>query len=160
VLLLARLGLRAGEVANLEITDIDWRNGRLAVRGKSRRAEWLPLTQEVGDAIVAYLERARPRLRTARLFVSEAAPLRPLTRITVKCIVKRTLVRAGIESAHKGAHVLRHSAATAMLRNGVSLPGVCAVLRHTSPQMTMHYAKVDFALLSEITQPWAGRLPC
>jgi len=152
--------LRAGEVANLEITDIDWRNGRFAVRGKSRRAEWLPLTQEVGDAIVTYLERARPRLRTARLFVSESAPLRPLTRITVKCIVKRTLARAGIESAHKGAHVLRHSAATAMLRNGVSLPGVCAVLRHTSPQMTMHYAKVDFTLLSEIAQPWAGRLPC
>ena len=71
VLLLARLGLRAGEVANLEITDIDWRNGRLAVCGKSRRAEWLPLTQEVGDAIVAYLKRARPRLRTARLFVIE-----------------------------------------------------------------------------------------
>ena len=160
VLLLARLGLRAGEVANLEITDIDWRNGRLAVCGKSRRAEWLPLTQEVGDAIVAYLERARPRLRTARLFVTESAPLRPLTRTTVKCIVKRTLVRAGIESAHKGAHVLRHSAATAMLWHGVSLRGVCAVLRHTSPQMTMHYAKVDFALLSEIAQPWVGRLPC
>jgi site-specific recombinase XerD len=160
VLLLARLGLRAGEVANLEITDIDWRNGRLAVTGKSKRAEWLPLTREVGEAIVAYLERARPRLRTPRLFLTESAPLRPLTRIAVKCIVKRTLVRAGIESAHKGAHVLRHSAATAMLRHGVSLPGVCAVLRHTSPQMTMHYAKVDFALLLEIAQPWPGRLPC
>jgi len=160
VLLLARLGLRASEVANLKITDIDWRNGRLAVCGKSKRAEWLPLTQEVGDAIVAYLERGRPRLQTSRLFLTESAPLRPLTRTTVKCIVKRTLLRAGIESAHKGAHVLRHSAATAMLRHGVSLPGVCAVLRHTSPQMTMHYAKVDFALLSEIAQPWAGRLPC
>jgi integrase/recombinase XerD len=160
VLLLARLGLRAGEVANLEITDIDWRNGRLAVCGKSKRAEWLPLTQEVGDAIVGYLARARPRLRTPRLFLTECAPLGPLTRTTVKCIVKRTLLRAGIESAHKGAHVLRHSAATAMLRHGVSLPGVCVVLRHTSPQMTMHYAKVDFALLSEIAQPWAGRLPC
>jgi integrase/recombinase XerD len=150
----------AGEVANLKITDIDWRNGRLAVSGKSRRGEWLPLTQEVGDAIVAYLEWARPCLRTPRLFLTESAPLRPLTRGTVKCIVKRTLVRAGIESPHKGAHVLRHSAATAMLRHGVSLPGVCAVLRHTSPQMTMHYAKVDFALLSEIAQPWVGRLPC
>jgi integrase/recombinase XerD len=160
VLLLARLGLRASEVANLEITDIDWRNGRLAVCGKSKRAEWLPLTREVGDAIVTYLERARPRLRTPRLFLTESAPLRPLTRIAVKCIVKRTLVRAGIESPYKGAHVLRHSAATAMLRHGVSLPGVCAVLRHTSPQMTMHYAKVDFALLSEIAQPWPGRLPC
>ena len=160
VLLLARLGLRASEVANLEIKDIDWRNGRLAVCGKSKRAEWLPLTREVGDAIVTYLERARPRLRTPRLFITESAPLRPLTRIAVKCIVKRTLVRAGIESPYKGAHVLRHSAATAMLRHGVSLPGVCAVLRHTSPQMTMHYAKVDFALLSEIAQPWPGRLPC
>jgi site-specific recombinase XerD len=70
------------------------------------------------------------------------------------------LDRAGIESAHKGAHVLRHSAATAMLRYGVSLPGICAVLRHISPQMTMHYAKIDFALLSEIVQPWVGRLPC
>jgi len=160
VLLLARLGLRASDVANLEISDIDWRNGRLAVCGKSKRAEWLPLTQEVGDAIVTYLERARPRLRTPRLFLTESAPLRPLTRIAVKCIVKRTLARAGIESPYKGAHVLRHSAATAMLRHGVSLPGVCAVLRHTSPQMTMHYAKVDFALLSEIAQPWPGRLPC
>jgi site-specific recombinase XerD len=160
ILLLARLGLRAGEVANLKITDIDWKNGRLAIFGKSKRAEWLPLTQEVGDAIVAYLERARPRQRTTRLFLTESAPICPLSRITVKCIVQRTLTRAGIESVHKGAHVLRHSAATAMLRCGVSLPGVCAVLRHTSPQMTMHYAKVDFALLSEIAQPWAGRLPC
>jgi integrase/recombinase XerD len=160
VLLLARLGLRASEVANLKITDIDWRNGRLAFCGKSKRAEWLPLTWEVGEAIVAYLEQARPRLRIPRLFLTESAPLRPLTRIAVKCIVERTLLRAGIESPHKGAHVLRHSAATAMLRHGVSLPGVCAVLRHTSPQMTMHYAKVDFALLSEIAQPWPGRLPC
>ena len=154
------MGLRASDVANLEITDIDWRNGRLAVCGKSKRAEWLPLTREVGDAIVTYLERARPRLRTPRLFLTESAPLRPLTRIAVKCIVKRTLVRAGIESPYKGAHVLRHSAATAMLQHGVSLPGVCAVLRHTSPQMTMHYAKVDFALLPEMAQPWPGRLPC
>ena len=160
VLLLARLGLRAGEVANLKITDVDWKNGRLAIFGKSQRAEWLPLTQEVGDAILAYLGRTRPRLRTPRLFLTESAPICPLSRITVKCIVKRTLNRAGIESAHKGAHVLRHSAATAMLRRGVSLPGVCAVLRHTSPQMTMHYATVDFHLLSEIAQPWAGRLPC
>jgi len=160
VLLLARLGLRAGEVANLKITDIDWKNGRLAIYGKSKRAEWLPLTQEVGDAILAYLGRTRPRLRTPRLFLTESAPICPLSRITVKCIVRRMLTRARIESAHKGAHVLRHSAATAMLRRGVSLPGVCAVLRHTSPQMTMHYAKVDFNLLSEIAQPWAGRLPC
>lgn len=130
VLLLARLGPRASEVANLKIADIDFRNGRLRVlAGKSRHAEWLPLTQEVGDAIIAYLQRARPNVRTARLFVTEFAPLRPVTRITVKCIVNRTLDRAGIESPHRGAHVLRHSAETAMLRHGVSLTGVGAVLR-------------------------------
>jgi len=160
ILLLVRLGLRAGEVAGLRSTDVDWRNGRIAITGKSRREEWLPLTQEVGDAIIAYVERARPPLPTRRVFITEAAPVRPLTRIAVKCIVRRTLLRAGIESAHRGAHVLRHSAATAMLRHGVSLTGVGAVLRHRSPAMTVHYAKVDFALLSEIAQPWGGRLPC
>lgn len=160
ILLLARLGLRASEVANLQFADIDWRRGRIAISGKSRREEWLPLTQEVGDAIVAYIERSRPHLPPPRLFITDTAPLRPLTRITIKCIVRRTLMRAGIESACKGAHVLRHSAATAMLRSGVSLTGVGAVLRHKSPVMTMHYAKVDFGLLSEIAQPWVGRLPC
>jgi site-specific recombinase XerD len=160
ILLLARLGLRASEVANFKLADIDWKNGRIAVAGKSRREEWLPLTQEVGDAIIAYLERARPRLPSARVFITEFAPIRPLSRIAVKCIVRRTLLRAGIKSAHQGAHVLRHSAATAMLGHGVSLTGVGTVLRHRSPAMTMHYAKVDFALLSEIAQPWVGRLPC
>ena len=160
VLLLARLGLRASEVANLKLSDIDWKNGRLAVAGKSRREEWLPLTQEVGDAIIAYVEQARPRLPTSRLFTTDIAPVRPLTRIAIKCIVRRTLLRAGIKSDHRGAHVLRHSAATVMLRHGVSLTGVGTVLRHRSPAMTMHYAKVDFGLLSEIAQPWIGRLPC
>ena len=160
ILLLARLGLRASEVANLTFADIDWKNGRFALAGKSRREEWLPLTQEVGDAIIAYLERARPPLRTPRLFITDLAPIRPLSRVAVKCIVRRTLMRAGIKSPHQGAHVLRHSAATAMLRHGVSLAGVATALRHRSPAMTMHYAKVDLGLLSEIAQPWAGRLPC
>jgi len=160
VLLLARLGLRASEVANLKLTDIDWKNGRVAIAGKSRRKEWLPLTQEVGDAIIAYVERARPRVTTSRLFFTDFAPIGPLTRVTVKCIVRRTLLRAGIKSVHRGAHMLRHSAATAMLRHGVSLSGVATVLRHRSPAMTQHYAKVDLGLLSEIAQPWVGRLPC
>jgi len=160
VLLLARLGLRASEVAGLKLTDIDWKNGRLAIAGKSRREEWLPLTQEVGDAIIAYIEQARPRLPTSQLFFTDIAPIHPLTRTTVKCIVNRTLLRAGIKSLQRGAHVLRHSAATAMLRQGVSLSCVCTVLRHRSPTMTQHYAKVDFGLLSEIAQPWVGRLPC
>jgi site-specific recombinase XerD len=160
ILLLARLGMRASEVANLTLTQIDWVNGSLTVAGKSRREERLPLTQDVGDAIIAYIEHARPHVPTQRLFITDIAPVAPLSRVAIKCIVRRALDRAGIDSAHRGAHVLRHSAATAMLRHGVSLAGVGAVLRHRSPGMTAHYAKVDIALLSEIAQPWGGRLPC
>lgn len=160
VLLLARLGLRASEVATLSFARIDWADGRLTVGGKMRREERMPLTQEIGDAILAYIERARPRVPTARVFLTDAAPIRPLGRVAVKCIVRRALDRAGVDSPHRGAHVLRHSAATAMLGHGVSLAGVGAVLRHRSPSVTALYAKVDIALLSEIAQPWCGRLPC
>jgi integrase/recombinase XerD len=160
ILLLARLGLRASEVANLAFGDMDWKTGLITLTGKIRREERLPLTQEIGDAIIAYIERARPRITTARVFLTSAAPVRPLSRIAVKCIVRRALDRAGVKSAHRGAHVLRHSAATAMLRSGASLAGVGAVLRHRSPSVTALYAKVDIGLLSEIAQPWGGRLPC
>ena len=120
----------------------------------------MPLTQEAGDAIIAYIERTRPRVPEPRLFLTDMAPVVPLSRTAVKCIVRRALDRAGIDSAHRGAHLLRHSAATAMLRHGVSLAGIGAVLRHRSPSVTALYAKVDMALLSEIAQPWGGRLPC
>jgi integrase/recombinase XerD len=92
--------------------------------------------------------------------MTDRVPIRPMTRIAVKGIVRRALIRAGVKSTHQGAHILRHSAATQMLRHGVSLAGVGAVLRHRSLTMTMHYAKVDFALLSEIAQPWAGSAAC
>jgi integrase/recombinase XerD len=160
ILLLARLGLRASEVANLAFNEIDWMTGRITVAGKVRREERVPLTQEISDAILAYIERARPRIATTRVFLTDTAPVRPLSRIAVKCIVRRALDRAGVKSIHRGAHLLRHSAATAMLRNGVSLAGVGAVLRHRSPSVTALYAKVDIGLLSEIAQPWGGRLPC
>jgi len=160
VLLLARLGLRASEVAHLSFPQIDWNEGRLTISGKARLEERLPLTQEIGDALIAYIERSRPRLASTRVFLTDVAPVVPLSRVAVKCIVRRALNRAGVDSPHRGAHVLRHSAATDMLRHGVSLAGVGAVLRHRSPSMTAHYAKVDVALLSEVAQPWGGRLPC
>jgi len=160
ILLLVRLGLRASEVARLSFDDIDWRQGSIRLCGKGRREELLPLTQEIGDALLAYIERGRPALATRFLFITEYAPLRPIDRITVKDLVKRALKRGGVESRQKGAHILRHSAATAMLRHGVSLPGVSTVLRHRSQAMTAHYAKVDIALLSAIAQPWPGRSPC
>ncbi len=160
ILLLVRLGLRASEVAHLNFEQIDWAAGCLTIAGKARREEQLPLPQGVGDAIIAYIERARPRATTTRVFLTDVAPVVPLSRVAVKCIVRRALKRAGVDCPYRGAHVLRHSAATAMLRHGVSLAGVGAVLRHRSPSTTALYAKVDIVLLSEIAQSWAGRLPC
>lgn len=160
VLLLARLGLRASEAAHLRFAQIDWTRATLTISGKMRREERLPLPQEVGDALLAYIKQARPRAATERLFLTDIAPIVPLSRVAVKCLVRRALDRAGVEGPHRGAHVLRHTAATAMLAGGASLAGVGAVLRHRSPSMTAHYAKVDFGLLSEIVQPWGGRAPC
>src|ERR1022692_620146 len=160
LLLLARLGLRAGEVAHLKFSDIDWRNGSIAVCGKGRRQELLPLPQEVGNALLVYLNQGRPSLRVPEVFTSVLAPLRALTRAAVTQIVRSALRRAGVKAPVNGAHVLRHSAATSMHRQGASLAGVGAVLRHRSPMTTAHYAKVDFALLSEIAQPWPEVSSC
>jgi site-specific recombinase XerD len=154
LLLLARLGLRASEVAQLKFADIDWRNGSITVCGKGRRRESLPLPQEVGDAILLYLNQGRPSLHVPEVFTSALAPFRVLTRAAVTHIVRSALRRTGVKAPINGAHVLRHSAATTLLRQGVSLAGVGAVLRHCSPMTTAHYAKVDFGLLSEIAQPW------
>jgi integrase/recombinase XerD len=160
ILLLARLGLRASEVAGLVFTDIDWDNGRIAVCGKGRRPEWLPLPQAVGAAVRQYLRKSRPPLPVPQVFTTVLAPFRPLTRASVTHIVRSALSRTGITAPINGAHVLRHSAATAMLRQGASLASVGAVLRHRSPQTTAHYAKVDFGLLSEIAQPWPQVSSC
>ena len=160
ILLLVRLGMRASEVARLRFDDIDWRQGSLRLCGKGRREELLPLSQEVGDALIAYIERGRPALAARAIFLTEHAPLRPIDRVTIKCVVRRALERAGVESRYKGAHVLRHSAATSMLRHGVSLAGVGTVLRHRSPAMTAHYAKVDMTLLATVAQPWPGDASC
>jgi site-specific recombinase XerD len=154
MLLLARLGLRAGDVAGLRMEDVDWKNARIAVCGKGRRHEWLPLPQDVGDALLRYVLDARPRIGTDRVFVMIKAPSGPLTRAAVTHVARSALRRAGVKAPINGAHVFRHSAATAMLRQGASLAGVGAVLRHWSPSTTAHYAKVDFGLLGEIAQPW------
>jgi site-specific recombinase XerD len=160
LLLLARLGLRASEVAQLKFADVDWRKGCITVCGKARRRESLPLPQEVGNAILLYLKQGRPHLRVPEIFTSVLAPIRPLTRAAVTHIVRSALDRAGIKAPVNGAHVLRHSAATSMLRNGALLASVGAVLRHRSPMTTAHYAKVDFCLLSEIAQPWPEGTSC
>jgi integrase/recombinase XerD len=160
LLLLARLGLRAGDVATLQWQDIDWQEGALCVAGKSRRATRLPLPQEVGEAMLAYIEQVRPPEPNGQVFLTTHAPFRPLRAKAVTALAARALRRAQVECPHYGAHVLRHSAATTMLRQGVSLPSIGAVLRHASVETTAHYAKVDVDLLHAVARPWPEVRPC
>jgi integrase len=122
----------------------------------------LPLPQDVGDALLAFLEEARPRSTSDRMFLTVYAPTRPFTNpSTISEIVAAALERAGIEDPpSRGAHLLRHSAATAMLRAGASLDTIGAVLRHQSSETTAHYAKVDLGMLGLVTQPWPGDASC
>ncbi len=156
LLLLARLGLRAGDVAHLCLTDIDWKDASIQVCGKGHRHARLPLTQEVGQAIVAYLKKGRPRTNADTVFVSALAPIRPFTSYSaVSCIVDRHLRRAGVVRPSRGAaHLLRHSLATSMLRQGSSLQDIAIILRHSSIETTQIYAKVDIPSLRQIAQPW------
>lgn len=157
ILLLVRLGLRAGDVAQLRLTDMEWKAGSLRVTGKSRYQFRLPLPQEVGDAIVAYLE-CRPSISPSdHVFLRTIAPCRPFKRGDgISSLVRRVMKRAGIDTPFKGAHALRHTAATEMLRHGVPLEKIGLVLRHRGIDTTAYYAKADVALLKQIAQPWQG----
>ena len=153
LLLLARLGLRAVEVARLRLDDLDWRRGVLLVRGKGNRDEHLPLPHEVGEAIVAYLRGARPADAGFReVFAADRAPLRPLTRDAVGGIVERACDRAGLERL--GPHRLRHTLGEQMVAAVVPLNAIGQVLRHATPLTTAGYARVDVAALRELAQPW------
>lgn len=158
LLLLARLALRAGDVADLRLGDIDWRRARLHVSGKSRRRVGLPLPQDAGDALLDYIERARPRVDEDKVFLRSLAPHRPFADSdAVGAVVARALKRAGVDGANgRGAHVFRHSAATNLLRSGVPLEIITALLRHRSRDTTAIYAKVDLPMLQEVAQPWMG----
>ena len=151
LLLLARLGLRAGEVAAIRLDDIDWRAGLLLVRGKGSRQDVLPLPVDVGEAVVSYLRR-RPRCECRALFLRVMAPREGLNRCTVAWVVRAACDRAGLPRV--GAHRLRHTAATEMLRAGASLPEIGQVLRHHEPKTTAIYAKVDRNALRPLARPW------
>lgn len=152
--LLARLGLRAGEVATLDLGDIDWRAGELVVRGKGRRQERLPLPVDVGEAVAGWLRRGRTRCDCTKVFTRVRAPHRPLSTAGVSAIVSAACRRAGL--AELNAHRLRHTAATEMLRAGASLAEVGQVLRHASVLTTAIYAKVDWDRLRTLALPWPG----
>jgi integrase/recombinase XerD len=152
LLLLARLGLRAGEVGAITLDDIDWRAGLLLlVHGKGGREDALPLPTDVGEAIVSYLRR-RPRCGCRALFLRVTAPRQGLSRCTVAWVVRAACDRAGL--ARVGAHRLRHTCATQMLRAGASLPEIGQILRHREQKTTAIYAKVDHAALRPLARPW------
>jgi integrase/recombinase XerD len=157
LLLIARLGLRAGDVSALRFGDLHWSEAALVVSGKNRREARLPLPQDVGDAILHYLRHGRPRVR---VFITAVAPHVPISRQGVGRVVRRALRRTGISAPTEGAHLLRHSAATSLLREGVSLSAIGALLRHASIETTTVYAKVDVGLLGEIAMPWPEVSPC
>lgn len=157
LLLLARLGLRAGEIIKLNLEDIDWENSSVTVSGKGGQSAQLPLPADVARAIARYLRHDRPRCTCRRLFIRDHAPLEGFNRgAAIACVVKRALARAGVKSARKGAHLLRHSLATDLLSNGASLDEIGEVLRHKSPDTTKIYAKVDLKSLRALALPWPG----
>jgi integrase len=154
ILLLVRLGLRAGDVAQLRLTDLEWESGTMRVLGKGRYEVRLPLPQDAGDVLLRYLERRPEAAGTDRVFLRNIAPFKPVSNDCVSGVVKRALRRANVVTVKKGAHLLRHTAATEMLRHGVPLDQIGLVLRHRGIDTTAYYAKVDITLLQQIARPW------
>jgi site-specific recombinase XerD len=158
LMMLARLGLRAGEVATLTLDDIDWQSGEILIHAKGRQRARMPLPQDVGTAIVAYLKDGRPTSPCRHLFVRTLAPhVGFASGCAITMIAKAALKRAGIDGyAHHGAHLFRHSLATELLRSGASLSEIGQLLRHESHDTTRIYAKVDIESLRTLSLPWPG----
>jgi site-specific recombinase XerD len=141
----------------MTLDDIDWEAGEIIVRGKSLREERLPLSQDIGQALVRYLSHGRPRCSSRRVFIRIKAPHKGFSSSVAICdIVKRALIRANLNPVFKGSHLLRHSLATQMLRGGATLVEIGEILRHQRLDTTQIYAKVDIAALRALAQPWPG----
>lgn len=157
LLVLARLGLRAGEVAFLELDDIDWNAGQLKVHGKTGHRGELPLPADVGKAIAVYLRNGRPQSTSRRVFLRARAPICGFRGASgVGSIVRHRLQRAGIDAPTYGAHQFRHGLACELLRQGASLGEIGELLGHNSPETTKIYAKVDLKALRTLALPWPG----
>lgn len=154
LVLLARLGLRSGEVAALELGDVDWRAGELVVRGKARRQDRLPLPVDVGEVLVDYLRESRPPCACRQVILTLYAPFRPIHPSTITSVVYRACRRAGLPRV--GGHRLRHALATEMLRQGGDLLEIAQVLRQSDLGTTAGYAKVDRCALRGVAQRWPG----
>ena len=157
LLILARLGLRAGEIRMLTLEDLDWQEGLITVRGKAGRYSQLPLPDDVGAAIADYLRNGRPTATSRCVFLRAKAPAGGFQgQCGIGSIVRHALARARIDAARTGAHQFRHALACQMLRQGASLSEIGELLRHRSPQTTAIYAKVDLASLATLALPWPG----
>jgi site-specific recombinase XerD len=158
LMMLAKLGLRANEVATLTLDDIDWRTGEMIVHAKGRQRTRMPIPRDVGAAVVAYLRHSRPKSSCRRLFVRTLAPhIGFASGCAISMIAKAALDRVGIEDcAHRGAHIFRHSLATELLRAGATLSEIGQLLRHESHDTTRTYAKVDIEALRTLSLPWPG----
>jgi site-specific recombinase XerD len=158
LMMLAKLGLRANEVATLTLDDIDWRSGEMRVRAKGRQCSRMPIPPDVGAAVVAYLRDARPKSSCRRLFLRTLAPrIGFASPGAITKIAKTALERAGVRGvAHRGAHLFRHSLATELLRSGATLSEIGQLLRHRSHDATRIYAKVDIDTLRTLSLPWPG----
>jgi site-specific recombinase XerD len=157
LLLLARLGLRAGEIVKLTLDDLHWDTGELTIQGKGGRVAQMPMPQDVGRAIAAYLKKDRPVCSTRRVFIRMKAPLQGFAdSAAITTIVERALRRAKVAAPRRGAHLFRHSLATSMLRHGGSLRDIGHLLRHQRLETTAIYAKVDLSALRTLARPWLG----
>ena len=157
LLLLARLGIRGGEIVNLELDDIDWEAGTITIKGKSKWHNRLPIPQDVGEAMVKYLRYGRPRYPSRRVFLRAVAPYRELrSSSAITAIVRGHLARAGLHPSKKGPHLLRHSLATKMIREGNTLDEIGGILGHQFHSSTEIYAKVAIKALRALAQTWPG----
>ena len=158
LMMLAKLGLRADEVATLTLDDIDWRSGEMLVRAKGRQRTRMPMPPDVGAAVVAYLRGGRSASSCRRLFLRTPAPhVGFASGCAITMIAKTALERASIHGyAHQGAHIFRHSLATELLRSGATLSEIGQLLRHESHDTTRIYAKVDVEALRTLSLPWPG----
>jgi site-specific recombinase XerD len=156
LLLLSRLGLRAGEIVSLELDDIRWRSGEIIIRGKGRLVDSLPLVCDVGEALAVYIRNDRGASSSRRIFLRTWAPRIGLTGpAAVGHIARKALVRAGVRRAGRGAaHLFRHGLATHMIRRGASIAEIAEVLRHRSQNTTAIYTHVSFEDLRTVAQPW------
>ena len=157
LMLLARLGLRAGEIVSMELDDIRWETGEICVCGKGQQRKRFPLPEDVGQAVATYLKDVRPSCSSRRMFLRTRAPYRGLgNSSSLDAVVSRALSRAGLDPPNKGAHLFRHSLATTMLQNGATLTEIGQILHHKSPNTTAIYAKVDISGLRALARPWPG----